>query len=475
MAANPLDVARAYARGLRTQAKGIAEPFLHPIQTAQDLYATGESAISDPRAFGGAVVGALRDTVNRAKSSPEGFAEVAGENISPFSVLRGLNKASKLGVLSRAETKAQYGDLVDAPDKASRAQWMRNQAPVVEERIAKAEEFLKQPTEPWQAREYAFSRAPIKDALEGWPGVEQTRFPRYKATGRTDLSHVQATYDDPRNRAAIKAQILRGLPLGGETFYASLYPVALEAAERGVPMEDAVRWIEATSGGSARNTIVNEQAVGNALMRAELEGQDITDPAVLQAVRDSYRERTGVGLPAMPVHAGAIANVLRGNSLSSRLAEVPRLAADVPEYKLPTYGRNKAGDFRHSATLDVHEAQGQTLGSPAHPYFAEQGGFGAAEYGPAEEGFLSIASELGIPGGMAQAGRWFGGGELTGLASPRGDALDILEKQVAYTLKKQGKDVTPQAVRDYTISLIRQGGDLLPYFARKTAMPDYRF
>jgi hypothetical protein len=117
------------------------------------------------------------------------------------------------------------------------------------------------------------------------------------------------------------------------------------------------------------------------------------------------------------------------------------------------------------------------LGAQAFPYFKETGGFNPAEYGVAEPKFLEIANEAvpGIPGGMAQAGRWMGGGELTGLASPRGDALDMLEKQVAFTLKEKGQDYSPKAVRDYTMQLIQQGGDLAPWFSRSTPMPDVRF
>ncbi len=98
--ANPLDVARAYARGLRTQVKGLAQPILHPVQTAEELYETGKFALDDPRAFTKAAVGALRDTGKRAFGSAEGFAEVAGENISPVSVLRALRAPALLGARS---------------------------------------------------------------------------------------------------------------------------------------------------------------------------------------------------------------------------------------------------------------------------------------------------------------------------------------------------------------------------------------
>lgn len=401
---------------------------------------------------------------------------VAGKAARKAAALRKVKSAPELAAAAPKPRKAAEIEeaLEPAADKAPLARRLRNTKEAVDARVARAQEFLAQPTEPWQAREYAFPRGPIKEALGGWPGQAQTQFPRHQATGRTDLSHVQEAYADPRNRELIKTQILRGLPLGGETFYASLWPIAQEAMSRGIPREDVVKWIEATSGSSARNSIINEQAVGNALMAAKLRGQDINDPAVLAAIRGSFKESMGIGLPAMPVHAGAVSSVLEGNDLASKLQAPYRLAADAPEAKLPTYGRNKAGDFGKSATLDVHEAQGQMLGSQSFPYFKESGGFKPAEYGVAEPEFLKIADELGVPGGTAQAGRWFGGGELTGLASPRGDALDIIEKQVAYTLKQKGQDYSPAAVRDYTMKLIQEGGELAPWF-KKQHMPDVRF
>jgi hypothetical protein len=183
-----------------------------------------------------------------------------------------------------------------------------------------------------------------------------------------------------------------------------------------------------------------------------------------------FRDAYGVGLPLMPVHREGVKNVLEG---AQDLREL--LKADIPtNYKIPTYGTQKAGDFGQSVVLDVHEAAGQTRGSRFHPYFTEQGGFGPTEYGAAEGKMLDIAGELGIPGGMAQAGRWFGGGELTGLKSPRGDALDLLERQTAYTLQGRGVTPTPRNIRNYILDMIDTGeGVLMPWF-KKEGMPDLR-
>jgi hypothetical protein len=87
---------------------------------------------------------------------------------------------------------------------------------------------------------------------------------------------------------------------------------------------------------------------------------------------------------------------------------------------------------------------------------------------------LDIAQGLGLPGGTAQAGRWFGGGELTGLKSPRGDALDLLERQTAYTLYNQGIAPTPRNIRNTLLDMIETGEGLFMPWYKKEGMPDLR-
>ncbi len=371
----------------------------------------------------------------------------------------------------KPELEARYGELMRGSYEDPRSKRLRNVPSVVEERMKRAEEFLAQPTEPWQpprSELQAFDRTLIQDALEGFPGITQTRFPRYEPA-RADTGYIDEIYDDPRNRALIEKQIKRGLPLGGETFYASLYPVKVAAMERGIPPQRFEQFVYETAPASARNSIMNEMAVGQFLRDMNARALPL-DEATVNAEMANFKQKYGIGLPLMPVHREGVRQVIQGNQNLRDLVK-----ADIPtNYKIPTYGTQKAGDFGKSVVLDVHEAAGETLGSRYHPYFTEQGGFGPTEYGLAEGKMLDIANELGIPGGMAQAGRWFGGGELTGLKSPRGDALDLLEKQVAYTLQGQGLKPTPQRVRKYVLDMIESGrGVLMPYF-KSEGMPDYR-
>lgn len=364
-----------------------------------------------------------------------------------------------------------YGALEKAKYSESLPKRQRNVPEQVEKRIKETREFLAQPTEPWtppRKELQAFDRERIKEALEGFPGIEQTRFPRYQPP-RADLGYIDEIYDDPVNRELIKGQIQRGLPLGGETFYASLYPLKLAALERGIPEEKFNLFVHSVAPASARNSIMNEMAVGQFLRDMQARGMPL-DEATVKAEMAAFRDKYGVGLPLMPVHREGVKNVLEGQQDLREL-----LKADIPtNYKIPTYGTQKAGDFGQSMVLDVHEAAGQTRGSQYHPYFTEQGGFGPTEYGAAESKMLDISKELGLPGGMAQAGRWFGGGELTGLKSPRGDALDLLERQTAYTLQGMGVNPTPRNIRNYLLDMIETGeGVLMPWF-KKEGMPDVR-
>lgn len=365
----------------------------------------------------------------------------------------------------------QFGTLKRATFSDPAVQRLRNTPDVVQQRIDKSNEFLDKPTEPWQPpapERQAFDRTRIKDALGGFPDVEQSRFPR-DVPPRANIEHVHEVYTNPVNRGLIKKQIARGLGLGGESFYASLYPVKLAAMEQGISEEQFNKWVHSIAPASARNSIMNEMAVGQAIRDAHARGVPLT-PENMVKVREDFKAQHGIGLPMMPVHEQGVAHVLQNNI---DLREHSR--ANIPtNYKIPTYGAQKAGDFAHSWVGDVHEAAGETLGSQHHPYFTKAGGFGNKEYGAAESHMLDIANEMGIPGGTAQAGRWFGGGELTGLRSPRGDALDLLEKQVAYTLHHQGIAPTPKEIREYVLKMISTGqGHLLPWF-KKAGMPDMR-
>jgi hypothetical protein len=444
-AAPPTSLTQAIEQANKTLAEGRSRPYAKPDTVRRMI---------------------IEEAVDIAKSAPK-LKEEDVASRAQRQVLQRLKWERE----TRPELQSQYGELAPSSYDMSAPRRMRNTPEVVAQRAENARAFLAKPTEPWAPppqEKQAFERSLIKDALEGFPGIEQTRFPRYESP-RANVDYINEIYDDPKNRSLIKQQITRGLPLGGESFYGSLYPVKVAALERGIPAEKFDQFIYQTAPASARNSIMNEMAVGQFMRDMKARGLPL-DEATVTAEMAKFKEKYGIGLPLMPIHRQGVQNVIEGG-LNMR----DMVKADIPtNYKIPTYGTQKAGDFGKSVVLDVHEAAGETQGSRYHPYFTEQGGFGPTEYGLAESKMLDIAKEMGIPGGMAQAGRWFGGGELTGLKSPRGDALDLLEKQAAYTMQGMGINPTPKAVRDYILNMIETGeGVLMPWF-KGSPMPDVR-
>lgn len=436
----------------------------------------GETVVNAAgKTVGGGLGGAKGTIYTPLQSDIEALAQKLKPD-NPEAGMRPAAAALKWQNWEKPEAEATYGPLMRTPATESKLLRMRNTPARVQERIQQAQDFLAQPTDPWMPKDYGiFDRSLIQQSLGGFPDVQQTPFPRSQAT-RADMSYIDEIYRDRVNRDLIKQQIARGLPLGGETFYPSLYPVKAEAIARGLTSETFPQtggdlfenWIHSVAPGSARNSIYNERAVGNFLRNMTARGIPLTPENVTKEMA-AFRDRWGTGLPLMPVHAQGAAKVLEQG-----ISPIDVLQQNLTDsYKIPTYAAQQTGNFAHSWTGDVHEATGETLGSRYHPYFNAQGGFGVNEYGPAEQHMRDIAQEMGVPTGSAQAGRWFGGGELTGLKSPRGDSLDLLERQAAYTLHGLGQPTDPASVRNYVMKLIQEGGDLRPWF-RNDPMPDYR-
>jgi hypothetical protein len=437
-----------------------ADPLLTALLLGTVVNAKGKTVPGDTRKSGGKTV------YVPAESSVARVAESMANAKNPTK-----EAAAKLKwqEWDRPYLEDLYGDLRPGRYSDPKKRRMQNTPAEVEKRVQETRDFLKRPTDIWVPEDYGiFDRRLIQDALEGFPDVEQHRFPRSRATGRADMSYVDEMYEDPITRELIKGQILKGLPLGGETFYASLYPLKVELMQRGYPAQVFNDWAWQTAQGSARNSIYNEQAVGNFLRGLDKRGVPLSDANVKRAMAE-FKQRYGQGLPLLPVHREGVRRVIDGltpeHVLLNNLTE---------HYKIPTYAMQKSGDFRYSFTGDTHEAAGQSRASRYHPYFSEAGGFTKNEYGPAERHFGSIAEDTGgLPWGMAQAGRWFGGGPLTGLVSPRGDALDVLERQAAYTMHNMGLSTDPASVRKFIVDLVVNGGELSPW-ASKAPMPDFR-
>ena len=435
--------------------------------------------------------------VNKAGRSVPGIESDTGRYLpAPASIRREADRLLTLGELTepqalrQAEDKLRwqewerprlempreqggrgYGPLRPATFPATKRRLQQNTDAAVDARIRRVLDYLETPPgEVWRPTDYGiFDRGLIKDAMEGFPDVPQSTFPRSTPI-KGDARYVSEMYEDPRNRDLIKRQIARGLPQGGETFYPSLWPIKHEWMSQGGSPQQYDKWVNATSPGSIRNSLPNEQAVGNFLMMLHYQGIPLTEQNITRAM-DAFQSRFGSRMPLMySTHGKAVAKVLE-QGISPQDVMEQNL---TDSYKVGSYSANKRGDIMNVFTGDVHESRGGTFGSRYHPYFAEQEGFDKYQYGPAEAGMRDISREMGLPTATGQAGRWFGGGRLTDLLSEPGDALNHIEKQAAYTLFRMGRPTDPVSVRNYVMELIRQGGIMAPWGKTDEFMPDVR-
>ena len=185
----------------------------------------------------------------------------------------------------------------------------------------------------------------------------------------------------------------------------------------------------------------------------------------LQKAHDQYKQQFGKGLSMMyPSHVEPFGKYLEQGFPSG----------EKSAQKIASFFNNKTGNFE-PYTLDTHEASGLFYNSPYAAYFRNMGGFGDTEYGIAEESMRKMSKQLGLAPAVAQEGRWFGGGDLTGLHTSGGDWLDNFEKQAVYSAVQQGKDkMTRNQARKFVGDAFAGREKLLPWYDKKTPIPDLR-
>lgn len=281
-------------------------------------------------------------------------------------------------------------------------------------------------------------------------------------TNRQAMGHFRGM-DAPANIDLIARQMQRGQDLGGRTFYPSYAAVEETLAGRGM---DPRVLLDATSAGSIRSPVTNELANAsvihwglqrglfdaNALRGMSSKELEATAKRLREAIADAFPGAPGI--PLMGTHLGTYGN----------------LATDTaPDaYKVLTYRGQKGSVLNPNRgnvpgiVLDTHEATGTTLGSPFHTYFSEQGGFTGPEYGLQEDLVRQVARSLNLSDRTAQAGRWSGGGKLTGLISPPADYAQIFEDLVQWNAKQRGIGGAT------LLGGVAKGDDILyPFYGRK--------
>ena len=334
----------------------------------------------------------------------------------------------------------------------------------VKQRYELANAVLNQPVEKYVPPSYGLLDRSVMGQsgnIGGIPGVTQADINRY-VPARADLSHI-TSLSDPKNLDIIKRSVERGLGATGGGFYKSYQPMRAALDEANYAPDVFNKGLAATSFASAQNSVALENAIGSLIMRMEQAGIPITKENVLKA-HDEFKTLTGGGLSMMEGHYAPFAKFLEQGFPSG----------EKQAQKISSFYQNKTGNFR-PYVFDTHEAAGTSYATPYGPYFWGQGGAKDTEYGALESLLQQkVAAPLNLDPAIAQEGRWFGLGELTGLKTGGGDWLDNYEKQAAYSAQQLGKQLTRKQQQKYVADVFAGKERMLPWWKKDQPIPDVR-
>lgn len=361
-------------------------------------------------------------------------------------------------IMQKAQEEVRQGKAESLPEA------MKLTPKEVQQRRELANAVLEQPIEKWTPPEHSLLDRGLMSQIGnigGAPGVEQAKISRY-VPARADLSHVKAIAE-PRNMDIVKRSAERGLDATEGGFYKSYQPMRAALDEAGYSQDVFDKGLAATSFASAQNSVALENAIGSLIMRLEQQGIPITKENVLKA-HDEFKKLTGGGLSMMEGHYNPFAKFLdQGFPSGEKQAQ-----------KISSFYQNKRGNFM-PYVFDTHEAAGTSYATPYGAYFWGQGGAKDTEYGLLEKILQDkLATPLGIDPAIAQEGRWFGLGELTGLKTGGGDWLDNYERQAAWSAQQLGKELTRKEQQRYVADVFAGKERMLPWWKKSEPIPDVR-
>lgn len=381
------------------------------------------------------------------------------------------NKAIRTGGDIANATARDYAKIFEAGQEAVRkgeAESLQEATKLipseVQQRYELANAVLDQPIEQWTPPSYGLlDRSVMSQSgnIGGIPGVTQADINRY-VPARADLSHIRSL-SNPRNLDIITRSVMRGLDATGGGFYKSYQPMRAALDEANYSPDVFNKGLAATSFASAQNSVALENAIGSLIMRMEQAGIPITKENVLKA-HDEFKALTGGGLSMMEGHYAPFAKFLEQGFPSG----------EKQSQKIASFYQNKTGNFR-PYVFDTHEAAGTSYATPYGPYFWGQGGAKDTEYGALESLLQNrVAAPLNLDPAIAQEGRWFGLGELTGLKTGGGDWLDNYEKQAAWSAQQLGKELTRKEQQKYVADAFAGKERMLPWWSKVEPIPDVR-
>jgi len=381
------------------------------------------------------------------------------------------NKAIKTGGDIANATARDYTKIIEAGKESVRkgeADSLQEATKLipseVQQRYELANSVLDQPIQQWTPPSYSLlDRSVMSQAgnIGGVPGVTQADINRY-VPAKADVSYINSLAN-PKNLDIIKRSVERGLGATGGGFYKSYQPMRAALDEANYSPDVFNKGLAATSFASAQNSVALENAIGSLIMRMEQAGIPITKENVLKA-HDEFKALTGGGLSMMEGHYAPFAKFLEQGFPSG----------EKQAQKISSFYQNKTGNFR-PYVFDTHEAAGTSYATPYGPYFWGQGGARDTEYGALESLLQQkIAAPLNLDPAIAQEGRWFGLGELTGLKTGGGDWLDNYEKQAAWSAQELGKELTRKEQQRYVADVFAGKERMLPWWKKDQPIPDVR-
>jgi hypothetical protein len=297
-------------------------------------------------------------------------------------------------------------------------------------------------------------RSLIDQALEGHPGIPQVAIerdmPKTKKSVAESSNRVRTIFGGD-NLDLIKQQVLRGMDMGGATYYPSTYPLRARAAEIGADFE---RVAAGNAGTSAQNKLPNNFASDSVVRYAERRG--ITDPVEVKRFADGIAEKFGhQKFFLSPSHTNSYYDLLSGRATGFDKSQ-----------KITGYHQNLRGNFEPNA-IDTHEVSGLSAGTSLFPYYSRMGSLSSTEYGVMELAYREkLAASLGLRPANAQAGRWYGGGDLTGLFTDPGDFLSTLEHMIQFTAESRGLDTSRKGLQKLLDDYLLGDATLVPWYSK---------
>ena len=341
-------------------------------------------------------------------------------------------------------------------------------ARTVAKRKKDTREFLdwaeKNPQGIWvPAERGVFNRSLITPGEYSRPGVNTLPPISPRSTASAKEGGLLRQISSGSMRGLLDRQAKLGLRQGGETFY-NLLPVEAFIESIGRPKNSFRDFVAATSVSSSQNPVLREIASASILLYSK--ANNISVPQAMAEYLRRYPEAKGFDRQFL---SGWKTDTPKGGShvdkwnkyLETGSVDPPGPASG--SRKTPTYFRQKLGEEIPGSTSDVHD-QKAILWPTGNEWFIEN--VTGGRYGLLSDVSVAGGQRLGINPEQYQAGRWIGGGPLTGLGSARGDYVQHLEDALLWTAIMAGKDTSPQGLRKLFEGVINGREFILPYYGK---------